>query len=392
MSSSNGGRLRVGIVGRRGVAFAGGFHALPQAELVALCDIDAERLAQDADKHGIPRRFTRLADMLDHVDAVVIATPMHLHAPQAILALEAGKHVLSEVTACVSLDECWRLADAVQSSGKTYMLSENYCYMRDNVLVRELARKGMFGDVYYGEGEYLHDVKYLHHNPDGSPMWRYYWQVGQNGSTYPTHSLGPVMQWFTAVNLDERIDTVICVGTGRHTDPEHPHDDTNILLCRLRSGRLIRVRVDMMSNRPHHMTYYSLQGTAGVYEGVRTGGGRGHVWFGKNPAPGPTANEHRSWRPLSDFDELLPDHWKNPPPEALKAGHGGGDYFVVRDFVEAALSGAPPPIDVYAGLEWTAAGLCSQISIANGGVPIKVPDFRDPAQRPITLDAPPVIP
>jgi hypothetical protein len=42
-------------------------------------------------------------------------------------------------------------------------------------------------------------------------------------------------------------------------------------------------------------------------------------------------------------------------------------------------------------LEWTAAGLCSQLSIANNGVPIRVPDFRDAAQRPLTLDAPPVV-
>ena len=54
------------------------------------------------------------------------------------------------------------------------------------------------------------------------------------------------------------------------------------------------------------------------------------------------------------------------------------------------MSGAPPPIDVYTSLEWTAAGLCSQLSIDNGGVPIRVPDFRDPAQRPVMLDAPKV--
>ena len=80
------------------------------------------------------------------------------------------------------------------------------------------------------------------------------------------------------------------------------------------------------------------------------------------------------------------------PAGSGSAGHGGGDYFVVRDFIEAVTSGAPPPIDVYTALEWTAAGLCSQISIDNGGVPIKVPDFRDPSQRPVILDAPPAGP
>ncbi len=383
--------IRVGIVGQRGLAFASGLRALPQVQLAALCDIDATVLQAQAAKHEIPQHFTSYEAMLEQVDAVVVSTPMQLHAAQSILALQAGKHVLSEVTAAVTLDECWRLRDAVEASGKTYMLSENYCYMRDTVLIREMARQGLFGELYFGEGEYLHDVKYLHHLADGSPAWRYYWQVGSNGCTYPTHSLGPVMQWFTAVDPQERVESVVCLGTGRHTDPEHPHDDTSLMLCKLRSGKLVKIRVDMMSNRPHHMTYYAVQGTHGVFEASRNGWERGYVWLGENPPPGPVKDEHRQWRRLEEFEEHLPEHWKNPPAAATKAGHGGGDYFVVSDWVQAIESGAPPPIDVYTGLEWTAAGLCSQLSIDNGGAAIKVPDFRDASQRPLQLDAPPVV-
>ena len=380
-------KLRVGIAGRRGTAFIGGFRAMPQTEVVAFCEVDEEQLQQHADQHDIPQRFNCFVDMLDAVDVVVVATPMPLHVPQSILALNAGKHVLSEVTAAVSLEECWRLLDAVKASGKTYMMAENYCYLRDNVIIREMARKGLFGEVYFGEGEYVHEIRDLHHTADGQPTWRYYWQVGINGSTYPTHSLGPVMQWFTAVNPDERIESVICVGTGQHTDPEHPHDDTSLLLCKLRSGKLIKIRVDMMSNRPHQMTYYSLQGTHGCYEASRVAGEPGKIWIGENKT-----GEHRDWKSIEEFEEHLPDLWRNPPEDALKAGHGGGDYWEIRDFVEAVVNGTPPPVDVYTALEWTAAGLCSQISIMNNGVPIQVPDFRDPKQRPLILDAPPVVP
>lgn len=376
-------RLRIGIAGQRGGAFVTGLQAMENVELAALCEKNPELLQRQADQYGVAGRYLDFEEMLDAVDAVVIATPMQLHTPQAILALQAGKHVISEVTAAVSLEECWQLLDAVKSSGKTYMMSENYCYRKDNALVKAMAAKGMFGDVYFGEGEYLHEVRNLHHNADGSPTWRYYWQVGQNGSTYPTHSLGPVMQWFTAVDPSERVAEVICVGSGRHTDPEHPHDDTTVLLCKLKSGKLIKVRLDMMSNRPHQMVYYSLQGTRGVYETSRRAGEPGFCWFGES-----RDGEHREWRALSEFEEHLPEEWRNPPEAALKAGHGGGDYFVMRDFVRAIETGAPPPIDVYTSLEWTAAGLCSQISIENGGVAVKVPDFRDPPQRPIWLEKP----
>lgn len=58
---------------------------------------------------------------------------------------------------------------------------------------------------------------------------------------------------------------------------------------------------------------------------------------------------------------------------------------MVREFLEAITEQRPPLVDVATALEWTAAGLCSQTSIANGGVPITVPDFRDPKQRPVWI-------
>jgi len=374
-------RLRIGIAGKRGLAFIAGFKAVPEVEVAALCERDPRVLQEASARHGIARQFTEFEAMLEAVDAVVVATPMPLHVSQSIIALGAGKHVLSEVTAAVSLEECWRLLEAVQSSGRTYMFAENYCYLQPNVLIREMVRKGLFGTPYFGEGEYLHEVRALHHHADGSPTWRAFWQVGGNGCTYGTHSLGPVMQWFTAADPTERISTVTCLGTGRHTDPAHPHDDTTLMLCQLRSGKLIKIRLDMMSNRPHLPTYYSLQGTQGVYEAARFPGETGRVWIGEN-----RPEEHRVWQPLSDFDEHLPTQWRERAQEASQAGHGGGDYHVGRAFAESIRDGSQPPIDIYDALEWTAAGLCSQLSIANAGVPIRVPDFRDPSQRPLCLD------
>lgn len=381
--------IRIGIAGRRGAAFYAGIRAIAGVKLEALCDLDAAWLASEAQQHEVPHSYTRFEDMLDHIDAVVVATPMQLHAPQTLLALQAGKHVMSEVTACVSMDECWQLIDAVRNTNLTYMMAENYCYFRENVLVKEMARKGLFGELYYGEGEYLHDVKHMHHFPDGSVTWRHYWQVGFNGNGYPTHSLGPVMQWFTAVDPQERVDWVSCIGSGRHTDLQHVQDDTSILAVKLASGKLIRVRVDMLSNRPHQAGYYALQGTCGVYEASRIANQPGHIWLGENPPQGFVQDANPQWKPLSEFEDHLPSHWRNPPEEALRAGHGGGDYWVVKDWINAIRGEAPAPVDVYTACEWTAAGLCSQLSIANGSVPIKVPNFRDPAARPITLDCPP---
>ncbi len=379
----NPGKLNIGIAGKRGLSFLAGLRSSPGVEVTAFCEKNPQVLKEEADRHGIPRTFTEFEAMLDGVDAAVVATPMPLHVPQSLLALDAGKHVLSEVTAAVSLEECWRLLDAVNASGKTYFFAENYCYLNPNVLIREMVKKGLFGDLYFGEGEYLHEVRALHHHQDGSPTWRYYWQVGINGCTYGTHSLGPVMQWFKAADSKERIESVFCLGTGVHTDPEHPQQDTTLMLCRLKSGKLITIRLDMLSNRPHLPSYYAVQGTHGVYEASRLEGEPGRVWIGEN-----RSEEHRLWKPLSEFEEHYPPHWQERLQEAAKSGHGGGDYHIGREFADSIVEGTPPPIGIYDALEWTAAGLCSQVSISNGGVPIQVPDFRKPAQRPLTLDAP----
>ncbi|MBI2297437.1 MAG: Gfo/Idh/MocA family oxidoreductase [Armatimonadetes bacterium] len=359
--------LKVGLVGaRRAVSTCRGFGACPETVVHAVCDLDEAAVNAAADRYGIPERFTRYEDMLDSgIDIAVIGTPMQFHARMSVAALERDIHVLCEVTAAVSLEECGQLVRAQRRSKAAYMMAENYCYMQPVVLVREMVRQGLFGQVYFGEGEYTHELEGLHFTATGAPTWRHTWQVGRRGCTYPTHSLGPLLEWF-----DDRVESVTCLGSGRHTPPERRMDDVTVMLCRLSHGQLVSIRNDMISKRPHIMTYYSIQGTKGCYEASRGTGAPHKVWL-EGQCDGPEA-----WRPLSEFEEHLPEFWRNPPEEAVKAGHGGGDYFVVRDFVDAALGQRPAPIDVYRALDYTVPGLVSEESIERGGVSVAVPDFR----------------
>ena len=361
--------LRIAFSGaRRSSSFFRAFQAHPHTEIVALCDLHAPTLAEAGRVTGIEKLYTVYEQMLDEVkpDAVVVATPMHFHAAHSIAALERDIHVLCEVTACVSLDEARWLVAACKRSSAVYMMAENYTYMKPNVLVRAMVEAGVFGEVYYAEGEYLHELSALHHTAEGKPTWRYYWQVGVNGATYPTHSLGPCLQW-----TGERLDRISCVGTGRWTDPEHAMEDTVLLLGKTASEKLVRVRLDMLSRRPHAMTNYTLQGTKGAYESARRPGEGNWVWLADYCV------DPNQWVPLSQFeDEFLPALWRNPPPEALNAGHGGGDYFEVMDFVAAVLGQAPPPIDIHTALDMTVPGLVSQESIRRGGEWMVVEDSR----------------
>ena len=75
---------------------------------------------------------------------------------------------------------------------------------------------------------------------------------------------------------------------------------------------------------------------------------------------------------------MLPDRWQSPSEEAVKAGVTG-DYLELRDFVDSILHATDPPMDVYDAMDYTVPGLVSEQSIANGGAPVEVPNFRPQA-------------
>jgi len=361
--------IKVAFAGaRRSSSFLSAFRAHPETEVVALCDIDEAALAAAGRTTGITALYPVFERMLDETrpDAVVIGTPMQFHVAQSIASLQRNIHVLCEVTAAVTMDEARWLVQECNKSTAIYMMAENYTYTRPNVLVRAMVDAGVFGDVYYAEGEYIHELSSMHHTAEGRPTWRYYWQVGVNGCTYPTHSLGPCLQW-----VKERPQRISCIGTGRWTDPEHAMEDTVLLLCKTASGKLMRLRVDMLSRRPHAMTNYTLQGTRGAYESARRRGEGNWVWlegYSKDP---------NAWTPLEAFeDQFLPEFWRNPPAEALAAGHGGGDYFEVMDFVDALRGRKPPAVGIHEAMDMTLPGLVSQESIRHDGAWLPVPDSR----------------
>ena len=150
-----GGIVRAAVVGgRRGRGYRRAFAALPDAvQLAAICDRDPAVLTEWAEAFPDVPRFAAFEELLaaDVCDAVFLATPIQAHVSQALAALSAGKHVLSEVPAATTIEECWALVEAVERSGRTYMLAENYCYMRPNMLVRNMVQGDVFGPCTYAE-------------------------------------------------------------------------------------------------------------------------------------------------------------------------------------------------------------------------------------------------
>jgi len=363
-------QIHLAIVGAcgRGGTFRGMCEAIPSLRLHAVCDINRDDLEDARVRLGADEAYPDYEEMLvkSDIDAVLIATPMPLHVPQAIAALKHNLHVLSEVPAGVSILECQALVRAAKASRGIYVMAENYIYTRANILVRELVRQGMLGTLYYAEGEYLHELKGLNE----VTKWRRIWQTGIDGVTYGTHSLGPVLQWMAG----DRVVQVCAAGSGHHyTDPRgdfYQNQDSSVMLCKLASGGLVKIRVDMLSTRPHAMNCHQLQGTRGCFESSRAPGEPDRIWLADK------SQDANRWDNLQDYDGYLPDWYRTQEEIATKAGHGGGDFYELLDFSEAILGRKAPTVGLHEAMDLTIPGLVSQQSVLEGGRWLPVPDSR----------------
>lgn len=402
--------IRLGAVGgRRSLGFDRVISSLAdKLRLTAVCDLDPEVLASWQARHPDIQTFSRYEDLLNKgdCDAVFIATPLPLHAAQAIQALEAGKHVLSEVPAIRTLDEGWALIEAVERSGRVYMMAENYCYMRPNRMVLNMVHHGLFGELTYAEGAYIHDCRNLLLDSHNQLTWRGQYRREASGNSYPTHSLGPVAQWLGINRIDRLVSTATWVTReemarrymAERLGVDHPAaqpgyfrlGDSATTVIQTERGAIIVLRVDWVSARPHNMTHYVLQGTRGAYLSPRYHGEDPLVWIeglspGSSP-PDPAKGGEAEWESLWAYADRYEDEaWRRWGEEAARAGHGGGDFFVMSDFADAILNHTPPPIDVYDAVTWSAIIPLSEESVRRGGAPVAVPDFCAAARPPAVI-------
>jgi len=385
--------LRFGFigVGGRGTYLLRLILQLPKVQVTAICDINEANLrravAMASEKHAKqpvgyskgPTDYRRLLERED-VDAVVIATPMLLHAPMAVDALRAGKHAYSEVAAASTIDECWELVEATEKTGRTYMLAENSCYSRNVMAVRNMVRRGVFGELTYAECGYVHDCRNIKFNADGSLTWRGEMSRNLIGNLYPTHSFGPVAQWL-GVNRGDRLTSLVSMATrsvglpiyaAKTFGKDHPAAktkysvaDSTATLIQTDKGVVIDLRYDTISARPHPTTcYYTLQGMTASYvsDGDR-------IWIEGR-------SQKKEWEPFSKYaDEYDDEMWKTWEHEAKKTSHGGADFFVIREFIKALWSGGPPPVDVYDAVTWSSIVPLSAMSLRARSKIVEIPDF-----------------
>jgi predicted dehydrogenase len=148
--------LHVGLIGTggivRGAHLKPGWLAVPNARIVAACDIDEPSVRQLASDFNIPRVFTDFRDLLalDEIDCVDICTPNKVHTPAVIAALRAGKHVLCEKPLAVSTAEILEMREALrQSGGRILMTAQHHRFSEASVAIKAWIDTGALGEVYH---------------------------------------------------------------------------------------------------------------------------------------------------------------------------------------------------------------------------------------------------
>ena len=145
-------KLRVGFISAGNISRSQHMRVLreaPDVELAALAEIDQQTAERIAALEKIPLAYGDHHRMLREakLDAVVVATPNHLHCPHALDALKAGCHVLVEKTMGLNLAEVKRMIAVAKRMRKIVMAGLCYRYRAQIQAARELAQAGELGSI-----------------------------------------------------------------------------------------------------------------------------------------------------------------------------------------------------------------------------------------------------
>jgi predicted dehydrogenase len=361
-------RIKVGVVGiGRGQSFARGANEIVGMQLVALCDVWEERLREVSHRYDVAA-YTEYEKFLEHdMDAVILANYFHQHAPFAIKALEAGKHVMSETASNTTLAEGVALCRALEKTGKIYMLAENYPFTVFNQEMRRLYQSGEIGEVTYAEGEYNHPMA-AQSRLRISPGMKH-WRAWIPSTYYCTHALAPLVYITGTMPIKVNALSIACRKVDELT--VRVADPGSVILCRMENGAVFRIFGLLL---PGHSNWYRVHGSRGAMEVVRGKGYFGteqiRVW-------------HEPWdlKPDEEQERVYKPEWPEHGDLASKAGHGGGDFWTNFHFANAIRSGEQPFLDVYRGVTMSSVGILAWRSALEDGRPFDVPDFRDEASR-----------
>jgi Glycosyl hydrolase 109, C-terminal domain/Oxidoreductase family, NAD-binding Rossmann fold len=383
--------VRIGYVGigGQGSGHVENLLKIPGCRITAVSDIRPERTdwatkavtaaGQPAPKvytRG-PHDFERLCETED-LDLVYNATPWEWHVPIMLAAMKNGKHTATEVPAAMTIEDCWAMVEAAEKLKKHCVLMENCNYDRMEMMVFNMVRQGLFGEILHAEGGYLHDLRSIKFADEGEGLWRRAWATKVNANLYPTHGLGPIANCLD-INRGDRFDYLVSMSgpsrglqawAAEHVAADSPKrqeryvlGDVNVSLIKTALGKTIVVEHCTNLPRPYSRIHL-VQGTKGLFQGYPNrvyieGRGREDQW-------------QQAADVLAEFEHPL---WKEMAAAASGAGHGGMDFIEDYRLIKCLREGKPTDMNVYDAAALSAVVHLSAQSVAKRSTAMEFPDF-----------------
>ncbi len=403
--------VRVAFVGlgMRGPGAVARFTHIPGVEVVALCDYHKERAEKcqkylreaglaPADIYYGEFGYEEICKRPD-VDLVYVATDWDHHFPVAKCALENGKHTAIEVPSAMNLEQCWELIDLSEKNRKHCMILENCCYDWFELDSLNMAQKGIFGEVIYAKGAYIHNLDPFWDeywvNPANDPEelgWRMKYNKENRGDVYATHGLGPVAQVMN-IHRGDRFKTLVAMDTGSFHGkeyvekktgkpcPEFRNGDHTTTLMRTENGKVVEIQHNVMNPQPYNRLF-QLTGTRGFANKYPIEGFvlEGDHMKGSDGAPDLEDLDSHSFMSEENM-EALRAHYRHPIIKKYGemaekvGGHGGMDFFMDVRMVYCLQNGLPLDMDVYDLAEWCCLAELGSLSMDNGNCAVSFPDF-----------------
>jgi hypothetical protein len=394
-------RVRAAFIGcgGRGTSLIGDVLGIEFADITAVCDLRPERAnsaAATVEKArgkrpaifgGTENIWEKLCDLPD-IDVVYVATPWEWHVPMALRAMERGRHAFVEVSAAVTVDDCWRLVDASERAQRHCLILENCCYGENELFILNLAREGVFGELNHAECAYLHDLRGLLYDLNSEGGWRRHYHLTYNGNLYPTHGLGPVAEYL-GIGRGDQFKFLVSTSSpeqglskwrkdhnpngGQQAGETYICGDMNTSLIKTELGRTIMLQHDVVSPRPYSRIN-ALYGTGAVFFDYPA-----RLAINQPKQFGLEANNSEDWLNPADLAKMREKFthplWRKLAERAKGSGHGGMDFVENWWHLDCIRQGVTPDITVYDAAAWSCMIEISARSVATGSAPVPVPDF-----------------
>ncbi len=231
--------VKFGIIG---CGQAASFHLSasrnnPRLKFIAAYDVDEKKLGRFSKRNKLDS-YNDLDEFLQSdIDAVLIIVPHYLHAPLAIAAAKAGKHVLCEKPMANTIEECDEMIAATQKAGVKFMIAENHRFLPAHRFIKDALSRGLIGDVFLGrayEGAYDNPKKITDPN-----NWMFSYDKGGGGALIDqgVHKFS-LLNWILG-----EVESAQCWCGKALNSPSTKGEDTAMILLRYKNGAMVDITV-----------------------------------------------------------------------------------------------------------------------------------------------------